>query len=282
MKIIKKILIAILSIILVDLISILVFSFNLKKIIVNGVIKEIITVEMTKQNNNEGNFIITKETINQITDDEQIREILNSQEVENLINKYLDLTIDSMIDEKNLDNIELEKDMLNFLEDNKEKLEKVAGKEITEEALIETKKQLEDKDWSRSYKQTIQNTSRNLTKNEKIVLKGYNFLISAKFKIIISFLILVNLLLIAIIQKSLYKWIKILAKASIIASIMITIISIVTKIIVIKSTSLKSFNINSLLVSAMTLIISGIILLILYKIIFKKKEDQYDLSKTST
>ena len=56
MKWIKKILISFLVLLLVNLISILILSFNLKEILVNGIIKETITTEIMKSTKKENNL----------------------------------------------------------------------------------------------------------------------------------------------------------------------------------------------------------------------------------
>ena len=279
---IKKIVVAFLTIVLINLFCLLAISFNLKKVIIDGVIKETITQKITKKDQQEGNFIITEETINQITDDERIKEVLQSKEVEELINKYLDITIDSMIDESSLDQIALEKDMLDFLKDNKESLEKSLGQEITEEAISNTEKQLEERDWSRSYKQTIQNASNSLTTTEKTVLKGYKFIISNQFRWILLGLIVLDILLLSLIQKSIYKWMSQFSKSMLISGILLGIICIGVKVIVNMNTNLPSFHMNSLLFTGIGMSCVGIVLMIIDSLLEKKieKEKENEISKT--
>ena len=112
MEIIKKILIAILVLVLIDIIFALAISFNLKKILVNGVIKETIVERITPKSYSEESYVITEEQIKEITDDPQIQEILNSPEIQQLMEKYLDTTVDGLIDEENLDEVALEQDMI--------------------------------------------------------------------------------------------------------------------------------------------------------------------------
>ena len=303
MKFIKKVLIGFLVFILIDLLGLLALSFSFKKVLVNGVIKEMIIMEITNEQENNtndssndsvtdsNNYSVTEENINQVTDNEEVRKLLNSKEVENLINKYLDLTIDSIIDEDNLNEIELEKDMIKFLEDNKSDLEKVVGEEITDEALSNTKEQLETKDMSKEYKQTIRNIQKDLTPTEKSLLKAYKTLISLSFRLIIITLIILDIVFIALLQKSLHKWIKNLSQAFIISGVLLIIMSLAGKLIVETASELKTFNINSLLTIGIIYLIIGIITIIIYKFIFKDKDNnkennsqevQYDISQAST
>ncbi len=286
MKWIKKIGVGLLTLILINLICLLAISFNLKKILINGIIKETITQQITKKDQQEGNFIITEDILNEITDDEQIRDLLNSPEVEELINKYLDITIYSMIDENYLDEIELEKDMLQFLQENKESLEKKIGHEITDEVISNTKQQVEDRDWSRSYKQTIQNASKSITSTEKTVLKGYKFLISKELRMIIIILIIIDIGLIALIEKSLFKWLKQLGRAMTVSGILLLVMCISVKIIIMKTMNFTSFHMESLQKTGIGMLISGIILIILLSIINKRidkkkeEEKEYAISET--
>ena len=131
MKTFKKILIAILFLLLVNLISILIISVNLKTVLIDGVIKETIKEQIVRREEQNGNFVISEEIIAEISDDEKVQEILNSKEVQELMNKYLDLTVDGILDEEKLDEITIEKDILNYLKDNKETLSEIVGEEIS-------------------------------------------------------------------------------------------------------------------------------------------------------
>lgn len=282
MKWIKKLITTFLVLVLINLISILILSLNLKKILVDGIIKETITAQITKKDQKESNFIITEETLNQITDDERIKELLNTKEVNDLLNKYLDLTVDSIIDESKLNEIEIERDMMNFLEKNKSSLEDLVGTEITEEAIENTRIQMESGDWSRSYKQSIKNTSKSINKTEKTVLVGYKFFISVKFKVIIISLIALDIILIMVIEKSWIKLIKKIIDAVIISSISLILMSIVIQTLVRRLADFPSFQMASLLNTCIILLVTSILLRILYAIVLKKtkKEEENDLSKT--
>lgn len=278
MKFLKKTLIGILNILLINLIIVMVISLNLKSIITDGIIKETIKQQVTANTYQEELPKVT-------TDDERVNKILESEGVQELVNKYLDITINGIIDEDNIDEIELEKDMLNFLRENKEVLENEMGIEITDEMIAKTEEQMESKELSRVFKQTISNTSNTIPEEVKVVLKGYNFLISLKFRIIALVLILIDILLIAIIQKSFYQWLKSLGVSLIISGVSILIMSLTVSTIVTSLSELTNFNVNPLTTSSIALIVPGIILLIIKKIIDKqitnKKEDVNEVSEVS-
>lgn len=284
MKVIKKVLIAILVFILIDIIFLLAISFNIKNILVNGVIKETIVQRIVPRNYNVENNIITEEQIKEITDDPRVQEMLNSPEMQGLLEEYLDTTVEELIDTDNIDEVALEQDMLNFIKDNRQVIEEKVGKEITDEMIDNAYDQLEGKDLSKAYKQALENASKNMTKTEKEVLKGYKFLISMKFKIILFIAMIIDLLLIALLQWSVYKWIKTFAKSLIASGVGIVIASIVSKAIVMKTANLSKFDTSSLTTTGIIITAAGFIILIIYLIVLKlvkKKDDQDEISTVS-
>lgn len=284
MKVIKKILIALLVLVLIDIIFALAISFNLKKVLINGVIKETIIESIVPRQKNTENNIITEEQIKEITDDPRIQEILNSPEVQDLLEKYLDTTVEGLIDINNIDEVALEQDMVEFLKDNREVLEEKAGKEITDEMIDNAYQQMEGRDMSRAYMQSLENASKNMTTTEKNVLKGYKFLVSKKFRIILFVVMIIDLLLIALLQKSFYKWIKTLGKSMIVSGVGVLISSYISKLIVMGVASFSNFDISSLITTGVIITGSGIAIVIIYKIvlkILKKKDDKDEISTVS-
>ena len=276
MKVVKNLVIGLLSCILIGLISLEVVSFNLKNILIDGIIKETIVTQLVSKDYNNPNNVISDEEINKITDDERVRELLKSKEIQDLLEKYLDTTVNSLTSEEDLNNINLERDMVDFLQTNKSTVEELIGQEITNEMIDEASEQIETHDLSNAYKQAILNTRNNMTVTEKSVLKGYSFLVSNTFKIIVLILILIDLLLIALLQKSFYKWIRTLSVCTLVSGIGIIIMSFAVKYIVLSYTQMSGFNMNSLLYNGIVLVCIGVIVFIIYtildKIIKKKKE----------
>ena len=278
MKVIKKILIGLLVFILIDIIFALAISFNLKKILIDGVIKETVVERIFPRSYQEENYTITEEQIKEITDDPRVQEILNSPEVQALLEKYLDTTVEGLIDVNNIDELELEKDMMQFIKDNREVLEEKVGKEITDDMIENAAEQMESKDMTRAYKQTLENASRNMTTTEKEVLKGYKVLVSKKLKVILFIAMIIDLLLIALLQWSLYKWIKTLGKSMIASGVGIIIASFVISKIVETKAHISNFNTMSLTTTGLIIAGSGLVIVIIYAIIMKllKKKDDLD------
>ena len=269
MKIIKNILVAFLSMILVGCIFLLAISFNLKKILINGVIKETFVEQIIPKSYNEERVVITEEQIREITDDPRIQEMLMSPEIQGLMEQYLDTTVNGLIDENNIDDIALEQDMLKFIKENRSVIEEKAGKEITDDMIEKAMEQVESKDMSRAYKQSIMNASRNMSSTEREMLKGYRFLISPELRMIILVVIIIDLVLIMVVQASLYKWIATLAVSLLISGVGTIAASIITKGVIRKKTNFDNFDMSSLTQTGIIIALSGLVILTVYIVILK-------------
>lgn len=275
----KKIIKVFLSFILVLLMLFLTISFNLNKVIVDGVIKEIIITKISAKKVNNPN--ISEEVINTLPlpdylkDSEDINKLLEDERVQEIINKYIDITLDNLTSEE-IKNIDIESDIINYINENKELIEEITGKEVTNEMIEDTKKVIEESNLNETIEETIVSTKESISTEEKIVLKGYKEIISTKTRIITISLILLCLLLIALIDKSFYKWIKTGSICTIISGILVLLMGFILKIIVTSILPLPSFNVSYLYKSGLIQLIIGSIILIIYivlnKILVKKGE----------
>ena len=279
MKIIKNILVAFLSMILVGCIFLLAISFNLKKILINGVIKETFIEQIIPKSYNEERVVITEEQIREITDDPRIQEMLMSPEIQGLMEQYLDTTVNGLIDENNIDDIALEQDMLKFIKENRSVIEEKAGKEITDDMIEKAMEQVESKDMSRAYKQSIMNASRNMSSTEREMLKGYRFLISPELRMIILVVIIIDLVLIMVVQASLYKWIATLAVSLLISGVGTIAASIITKGVIRKKTNFDNFDMSSLTQTGIIIALSGLVILTVYIVILKLVKKKVKVGK---
>lgn len=275
----KKIIKVFLSFIIVLLMLFLTISFNLNKIIVDGVIKEIIITKISAKKVNNPN--ISEEVINTLPlpdylkNSEDINKLLEDERVQEIINKYIDITLDNLTSEE-IKNIDIESDIINYINENKELIKEITGKEVTPEMIEDTKKVIEESNLNETIEETIVSTKESISTEEKIVLKGYKEIISTKTRIITISLIALCLLLIALIDKSFYKWIKTGSICTIISGILVLLMGFILKIIVTSILPLPSFNVSYLYKSGLIQLIIGSIILIIYiilnKILVKKGE----------
>lgn len=275
----KKIIKVFLSFVIVLLMLFLTISFNLNKVIVDGVIKEIIITKISAKKVNNPN--ISEDVINTLPlpdylkDSEDINKLLEDERVQEIINKYIDITLDNLTSEE-IKNIDIESDIINYINENKELIKEITGKEVTNEMIEDTKKLIEESNLNETIEETIVSTKESISTEEKIVLKGYKEIISTKTRIITISLILLCLLLIALIDKSFYKWIKTGSICTIISGILVLLMGFILKIIVTSILPLPSFNVSYLYKSGLIQLIIGSIILIIYiilnKVLVKKGE----------
>lgn len=275
----KKIIKVFLSFIIVLLMLFLTISFNLNKVIVDGVIKEIIITKISAKKVNNPN--ISEEVINTLPlpdylkNSEDVNKLLEDERAQEIINKYIDITLDNLTSEE-IKNIDIESDIINYINENKELIKEITGKEVTPEMIEDTKKAIEESNLNETIEETIVSTKESISTEEKIVLKGYKEIISTKTRIITISLIALCLLLIALIDKSFYKWIKTGSICTIISGILVLLMSFITKLLVTSILPLPSFNVSYLYKSGLIQLIIGIVILIIYivlnKILVKKGE----------
>lgn len=273
MKVIKKILIVILTIININIVVSLIVSFNFQKVIVDGVVKETFKSAISSNNYKEPNIQINESATSSkdlvTTSDERINKILESDAIQELIQDYMDKTLKSLDNPEELENIDFEQDVINYLKENKDVIETSSGVEITDEMLNETKENLEARDFNKLVKQKIRNTSNNMTQQEKKVLKIYSFIISKKFKVFLGLLFLINSVIITILINPKHKVINNIGLSLLIGGLETIIMSFVLKLIIINYTNLTNFNIGSLINCSLIITIIGLIVILVYNSIVK-------------
>ncbi|MBQ6135391.1 MAG: hypothetical protein IJI60_03635 [Bacilli bacterium] len=271
MKWMNKIIQGFSFLLLTGLIVALAISFNLRNLLVDEIVIETITEKITNKEYKEGNIVLDEE-IEKIVTEEKVKELLKTKEIQDLVEKYIDITLNTIIEEDDLDEVELEKDILEYLSDNKEVISEVVGQEVTDEMLEQTKEQFQGKDMSKSFKQTIKNMKENMTKEEKRVIKGYRLITSSTFQWTIFGMIVTTLIALAILQKSFTKWIDTLGKSMVISGVMLFIMSIVVSRIVSSATAMKNFKISSLSCTGLILSAVGMVIVAIYYFVSKGRE----------
>lgn len=276
MKILKKIAVVLLNLILFNLLMVFAISLNLESMVKDDILKEIIKEEFLNDEIKSNSSEIT-------TDNEKINELLERPETQEIVDKYLDITVDSLTDENKVSEVEIEKDMIKFLKENKELVKEKLDVEVTDEMINSVEEELKNKELSTVFKKSLTNAKETMPKEAKLILQAYNYLISLKFKLIIALFILIDILLIALLQSSIYKWLSSLGGSAIISGIGLLIMSLIVKIVVTSFSNFKGFNLNSITTTGFIFIAIGIILIVVKKLLDKKsvKEDVHEVSEIS-
>ena len=272
----KRIITTILTFIIILSITLLTISYSLKGILVNGVIKETVKYTITISSFKERNDMPTV-----TTDNEKVNKILQSKEVQELMNKYLNKIINNLSRDDEIDEFEIEKDIINYLKDNKKEIEKITGKEVTDDQIEKTIELYEDKHISHNIEQAIKDARNNMTTKEKTILKGYSFLISNIFRGILFGIIILNLILISIINKSVTILIEKFASSLLISGVFTTIIGIVSGIIVRRKTGFETISTMDLIIPSIIIAVIGLAIVIVYRVIEYKRGEQNELPEFS-
>ena len=276
MKIVKKIFTGLLTIILIDLIVLLVLNMSLKdfivkEIIINSIVtnNELISID----NSNIENPIITN--------NEVIKEVLQDEQIQEDLGDFLDDFIKNLSDDdiESLSTEEMQEEIITYVKEHKDELSEKTGVEITDEMIDKSNEMLEDVDTEKALKQEINNYKKNLTKEEKFAIKVFDFVNSVKLRMILIISIILDIILIAIIQRSTYKWIKNLSYSMTIAGLSIIVLAMSLRY-VISTMTMVVINIKSITTLGIILLAFGIIIQIVYRLMIKYyiKENKYEIS----
>lgn len=276
MKIVKKIFTGLLTIILIDLIVLLVLNMSLKDFIVKEILinsistnNELLNVDSS---NIENPIIANNEVIKEVLQDEQIQEDLGD---------FLDDFIKNLSDDdiESLSTEEMQEEIITYVKEHKDELSEKTGVEITDEMIDKSNEMLEDVDTEKALKQEINNYKKNLTKEEKFAIKVFDFVNSVKLRMILIISIILDIILIAIIQRSTYKWIKNLSYSMTIAGLSIIVLAMSLRY-VISTMTMVVINIKSITTLGIILLAFGIIIQIVYRLMIKYyiKENKYEVS----
>ena len=276
MKIVKKIFTGLLTIILIDLIVLLVLNMSLKDFIVKEILinsistnNELLNVDSS---NIENPIIANNEVIKEVLQDEQIQEDLGD---------FLDDFIKNLSNDdiESLSTEEMQEEIITYVKEHKDELSEKTGVEITDEMIDKSNEMLEDVDTEKALKQEINNYKKNLTKEEKFAIKVFDFVNSVKLRMILIISIILDIILIAIIQRSTYKWIKNLSYSMTIAGLSIIVLAMSLRY-VISTMTMVVINIKSITTLGIILLAFGIIIQIVYRLMIKYyiKENKYEIS----
>lgn len=216
---------------------------------------------------------------------EQLEEkIKNNESLNSFIEKYKDQIMNDMTGEDvNPEDVDLKEDIKQLLLENKEYVEQATGVEISDEeyeAAIDEAFDREDPNIV--YSQIIKDTKQTLSEDDKNIIKGYQFITSNQFIMILSIAAVVVTLLIALLKKPYYKWIVNLGIAGFVSGILISIIGVGITLMInmIINTNEITFSISSvpMLITAAIMIVVSIVLFILNAVLDNHKEKKNAIS----
>lgn len=276
MKILRKFLSFILGLVLSLLIGGLLLSFAIKSVIqeelIGGAIKD--------------NFIpvITNNTDISEEDKKAVEELFEDKEVNDMVNKMVDEIMATMGSEDGEISQETIDSIFDYVIQNKDKLEEATGQKINTEELEEVRKSEEFQNITQELTKSLNESTAELDDTSKTAIKTYTYIVSKNFRLILIGGIVLDLLLIALVQWSLYNWMSTFGKALSTSGLTLIILYfLMNKIIetlLAEQTITLNIDTSKVLYMGIITIIVGILLIVFKHIIdniIKNKKDNMEI-----
>lgn len=258
MKTLRKIFIVLLEVVLVCLMVVFILSFSVR----DAVVKQMknVTVENVREE------IISDVDSN--INEESFNELVNNTEADALIQKYIDLLISGMAGNNIDSDINIDEDVITFIDNNKDLLKEKLG--VSDEQLEEFKKSENLKKANDYFKEKVQEGNES-NKSVVTTFRIYNNLISDSLRIILAISIIVLIVIIGILKNSLLSLIKVVGIDLVITAILSILIVTILNFIIISVADLAiTVNYSYGLIYGIVALVIGIIMIVSSNI-YKKK-----------
>lgn len=175
--------------------------------------REFTTDQVVSSNGLNNNTNVDLEGVyNQVLEDlgiteEQLMRILESPLVKDLVNEFVDTVLED-ISTGDTSDFNLGEKVLDFVEDNKKEIEEIIGEELPMEKIEEFAKSEEVNEFNKQYQEAIEAVSGNIPAPVKGIVNAIEKFISKDFRNICLIISTLLLVVIALLQWSLYKWIR--------------------------------------------------------------------------
>lgn len=250
MKTLRKIFIVLLEVVLVCLMVVFILSFSVRDTVVKQM--KNVTVENVREE------IISDVDSN--INDESFNELVNNTEADALIQKYIDLLISGMAGNNIDSDINIDEDVITFIDNNKELLKEKLG--VSDEQLEEFKKSENLKKANDYFKEKVQEGNES-NKSVVITFRIYNNLISDSLRIILAISIIVLIVIIGILKNSLLSLIKVVGIDLVITAILSILIVTILNFIIISVADLAiTVNYSYGLIYGIVALVIGIIMIV--------------------
>lgn len=286
MSFLRNLLLKFLSGILCTLFFALILNMTLKEVLINGVLYESMKSVLTTNEYSEPNVMdnVTYDENNSIFGNNTIMsEIINSDEVQGMVNEFVSQIMEQMgsndIDMSNDNQIDVEQKIMDYIKTNRDTLSQESGVEITDEMINDTYLQMKNQNVNKNIYDMISSTTNNMNPQEKTMLQGFSLITADSSRNLIIFAIIVDILLIALVTWSYYKWMWSVAWGMISGGLIpIGLCWLVQNIV------LKSFNYNVNLEPMLKLsyyvvgtgVVIGVLYVIINSIIMKRRRKAID------
>lgn len=250
MKTLRKIFIVLLEVVLVCLMVVFILSFSVR----DAVVKQMknVTIENVREE-------IISDVDSNISE-ESFNELVNNTEADALIQKYIDLLISGMAGNNIDSDINIDEDVITFIDNNKDLLKEKLG--VSDEQLEEFKKSENLKKANDYFKEKVQEGNES-NKSVVTTFRIYNNLISDSLRIILAISIIVLIVIIGILKNSLLSLIKVVGIDLVITAILSILIVTILNFIIISVADLAiTVNYSYGLIYGVVALVIGIIMIV--------------------
>ncbi len=215
---------------------------------------------------------------------ETIVEITKNDEVMDLVEKYVSPMLGDEYDDST---INIGKDILEFVTNNKEYIESIVGKEIDLEEVEEFTSSEDMTVLNDKYRDMVIETSGNVPVEVKNMVYTYAFFFTDTFRWMMVGVMIGCVVMLGLIQKSWHKWMKLVGGTLIGCGVVIGVFSVVASMVltgVLKAMDMGviSFDYTNGLICAGVAFVVGLILVIVYSSIEKRRKERSILNEIST
>ncbi|MBQ6477610.1 MAG: hypothetical protein IJI43_04175 [Bacilli bacterium] len=257
MKVIKKIIKFILNSLIVFSICSLILSINTKEIFYD-LIYDYAFKPAIKNETEE----LTKTKI----DEDKMDKVLDNNKTKELVNSYIEDTLSNLAGEEVDDDI-MNK-FLDYIKNNKKDFEEALNVTINDEDIEALRNSEEFKQLSDNYKNSVNQSKENMSKQEKQAVAIYNFIMSKDLKLILLGIIVICTILSALIDWSIHKWIQDTGANLLTSGIMLLAMSLTVEYFVNRAIVDKSIHFSTAALTKASIIttVSGAVIMIVYGI----------------
>lgn len=216
-------------------------------------------------------------------DGKKVTELIESDEGQELITKYVDPILGGEVD---IENINIGSDILEFVNENKETIEDIIGQPI-DMAEVESIVQSEEMNQlTEKYVEIVDQTSENVPVEVKNMVYAYGYFFTNQFRILMGVISGIMIILIALLEKSFYSWMKTIGKTLTGCGILIIIFvyagpAILEMVLESLNFGILSFDTKNSLMCGIVSLVVGIVLLIVHGMIDKRVRERKILNEVS-
>ena len=236
----------VLTITLSLLIVLLALNITLKQMI-NGIVSSSWKTLINVSEKKEGNF---KDFI-----DEYVSEDIDTSEIGDLWNSFVGE--DGEISSSKIDDI---------INTNRDKIKEMTGIDISGDMIEDVEEAIKNKDLNKVIEAVMDSQEQRLSPSQRFWLNIAKWLITARMRGILIVCILINIVLLALVQFSFYKWIKPFAWASVISGVILLGLGYGVQAFL-DSIKYVTVSMGSTIHIGILLVVGGIVLRIIYLVV---------------